>query len=102
MADRTRIWDRAGDEELPPMIEMKVRELLGALLITGAEELKQILCDEDDDIGVIGNVAFSFQRYPGDETPFLAIGSYPDDERIAYAFVKKINDLMEGHGIGTE
>lgn len=96
----TREWSRGGDDPLPERVEEQARELMGALLISAQEEIKRIV--GHGDLYVAANIAISFQRFPGDTTPFLAIGSFPDDERVAWGFIRKIYDIMESRGLGQE
>jgi hypothetical protein len=95
----SREWDRDGDEQLPQRVEDEVKELLGGVLGFLNDEIKRIV--GHGDITVLANIAISMQKYPGDVDPFLAVGSFPDDERIARAFVTRLHNILEGRGFGS-
>lgn len=96
----SREWSRGGDEQLPPRVEDLSRHLMTETILMVQDQVKAIVGHGDIDVAV--NLALSFQRFPGDDKPFLAIVSFPDDERIAYAFIRRIYNIMEGRGLGKE
>lgn len=92
---KAREWGRNdGDGPLPPRVEEEVRELLGAVMIHTAQELKKIV-GHGNDVEVVMNFALGFQRFPGDESPFLAISSYPDSPVIAKTFIQRLYEIMQ-------
>lgn len=94
-------WLRDDSAPLPPRVEQEVREIVSAVLITACEEITKSL-GHGDSVQLMATMAISFERFPGDTEPFLAVGSFPDDPRVAWAFIHKIHTIMEEAELGSE
>lgn len=93
-----REWGRSQGDPVSELPEEKLQllgEVFTVLLREAARVIyERVLGDDERTLQLVGTVIFKFERFKGDEKPFMAVASIPDNPIMAKNLLESAADAL--------